>query len=44
MPDSLKELVTWENFHVGFEKADGRLMPKHVKGGIVLVESPYKLR
>lgn len=44
MPDSLKELVTWENFHVGFEKADGRLMPKHVQGGIVLVESPYKLR
>lgn len=44
MPDSLKELVTWENFHVGFEKADGRLMPKHVRGGIVLVESPYKLR
>ena len=44
MPDSLKELVTWENFHVGFEKADGRLMPKHVQGGIVLVESPYKMR
>lgn len=44
MPDSLKELVTWENFHVGFEKTNGRLMPKHVQGGIVLVESPYKLR
>lgn len=44
MPDNIKEKeVTWENFKVGF-KSNHKLMPKHVKGGIVLVNGVFEIR
>jgi hypothetical protein len=35
MPDNVKKLVTWENFQPGLS-LEGKLMPFHVPGGIVL--------
>jgi hypothetical protein len=35
MPSNVKKEVTWDNFHVGLT-LDGKLMPMHVPGGIVL--------
>lgn len=52
MPDNVKELVTWDNFEYGFSNADedgniipghAKLMPKSVPGGVVLVDSVYRL-
>jgi hypothetical protein len=43
MPDSVKEKVTWDNFHVGFTSG-GKLLPKHIKGGLVLVDSDFTLK
>ena len=43
MPDSVKKKVTWENFHVGF-KSNGKLVPKHVPGGVVLVDTEFTLK
>ena len=42
MPDNVKEHVTWDNFHEGLV-LHGKLAPKKVKGGIVLVEGPFSL-
>lgn len=43
MPDSCYQWVTWENFHVG-KTYEGKLKPKHVQGGIVLVDDVYTIR
>lgn len=52
MSDNIKELVTWGNFHFGFSNLDsdgniipghGKLVPKQVPGGVVLVDRPYVL-
>lgn len=43
MTDKIKEDVTWENFHYGFE-SNKKLKPKKVAGGIVLVNTPFKLK
>lgn len=43
MPDRIKEKVTWENFHVGFS-ANGKLIPKQVKGGVVLEDTMFTLK
>lgn len=43
MPDKVKELVTFDNFEVGFKKP-GKLMPKHVNGGIVLVDTEFTIK
>lgn len=43
LPDRCKELVTWENFHPG-AVYEGKLMPKHCKGGLVLVEKEFTIR
>jgi len=43
MPDAVKEKVTFENFEVGF-KGSGKLLPKHVKGGIVLVDTEFTMK
>lgn len=43
MPDNVKEKVTWENFHAGLV-LDGKLMPKHVEGGIVLVDTSFTIK
>ena len=44
MTEEIKKNVTWENFHLEFESVTGKLRPKHVKGGIVLVDTPFKIR
>lgn len=43
MPERIKEKVTFDNFEVGFE-SNGKLMPKHVYGGVVLVDSTFKIK
>lgn len=42
MPDNVKEGVTWENFQVGLSLA-GKLMPKHVAGGIILRDTYFTI-
>lgn len=42
MPDNVKELVTWENFHIGLT-LHGKKRPKHVTGGIVLENSDFTI-
>lgn len=43
MPQRCYKYVTWKNFKVG-SKFKGKLVPKHVKGGIVLVESEFTIK
>jgi hypothetical protein len=43
MPDSIKKHVTFENFEIGF-KSFGKLLPKHVDGGVVLVDTEFTIK
>lgn len=43
MPDNCKSLVTYDNFEYGAE-FDGKLMPKRIKGGVVLRETTYQIK
>lgn len=43
MPDNVKELVTYENFHQG-STFDGKLMPRRFKGGIVLIPTTFTIK
>lgn len=43
MTDEIKKLVTFENFEVGFSSY-GKLMPKHVNGGVVLVDTEFTIK
>lgn len=43
MPDRVKEKVTFDNFNVGF-KSLGKLLPKHVNGGVVLVDTEFTIK
>lgn len=43
MPENVKESVTLENFNIGFT-ADGKLMPKRVKGGVILVDTTFSIK
>lgn len=43
MPDNCKEFVTYDNFEIGSE-FEGKLMPKKVRGGVVLKETTYKIK
>lgn len=43
MPDSVYPYVTWDNFRME-QVYEGKLRPKHVDGGIVLVPTTHKLR
>lgn len=43
MPDRCKKLVTWENFHPG-SVYEGKLMPTHTEGGIILEEKEFTIR
>lgn len=43
MPDNVKELVTWDNFHEGMSYP-GKLLPKRVKGGIVLSPIDFTIK
>lgn len=42
MPKGCYPYVTWENFHVG-STYEGKLQPKHVEGGIVLVDTIFTI-
>jgi len=43
MPDNIKKNVNFDNFHIGLTM-EGKLMPKHVKGGIVLVDTTFSVK
>lgn len=43
MPDAVKEKVTFDTFQRGFT-SNGKLMPKHVSGGVVLVDGVFTLK
>jgi hypothetical protein len=43
MPDKIKEKVTFDNFEVGFTSY-GKLLPKHVDGGVVLVDTEFTIK
>lgn len=42
MPDSCKELVTYDNFKIG-STFPGKLLPKVVKGGVVLIDTVFTI-
>ena len=43
MPDSIKEKVNWDNFEKGFHSY-GKLLPKRVKGGIILKDTEFTIK
>lgn len=43
MPDKLKQMVTMDNFNRG-ESFHGKLVPKVVKGGVILVETDFTIK
>jgi hypothetical protein len=43
MPSQVKGKVTFENFEVGFSSF-GKLLPKHVNGGVVLVDTEFTIK
>lgn len=43
MPDKVKENVHFDNFHRGFSSY-GKLTPKHVNGGVVLVDTVFTIK
>lgn len=43
MPDNIKELVTYDNFHPG-STFDGKLMPRRFPGGIVLMPTTFTIK
>jgi hypothetical protein len=43
MPEKIKEYVSFNNFEVGFTSY-GKLLPKHVDGGVVLVDTEFTIK
>ena len=43
MPDNCKKDVTYDNFKCG-SIYEGKLMPKVIKGGVILVETTYQIK
>ena len=43
MNDAIKEDVTWDNFHRGYE-SNKKLKPKNVRGGVILEEIPFTIK
>ena len=43
MPDSVKSKITFDNFYEGFT-SDGKLMPKRVAGGTVLIDTTFTIK
>lgn len=43
MTDIIKEEITFDNFCIGFESSK-KLKPKKVKGGVVLIDSPFTIK
>jgi hypothetical protein len=43
MPETIKKFVSFRNFEVGFSSY-GKLLPKHVDGGVVLVDTLFTIK
>lgn len=43
MPAGVYPHVTWENYHIGVEYKEGKLMPKRCVGGVVLENTTMKI-
>jgi hypothetical protein len=43
MPDAIKQHVNFDNFEIGFSSF-GKLAPKHVRGGVVLIDSKFTIK
>lgn len=43
MPTSCYKHVTWDNFHI-HSSFEGKLVPKHVKGGIILADTIFTIK
>lgn len=43
MPERIKRFVSWNNFERGFS-CHGKLLPKHVKGGVVLIDTEFTIK
>lgn len=43
MPDTIKKKVTFDNFKIGFSSW-GKLLPKQVNGGVVLVDTEFTIK
>lgn len=43
MPETIKNRVTFKTFNVGFTSY-GKLLPKHVNGGVVLVDTEFTIK
>ena len=43
MPDAIKQHVNFDNFEIGFSSF-GKLAPKHVRGGVVLIDSKITIK
>lgn len=43
MPKTCYKYVTWDNFRTGFT-CGGKLMYKHVKGGVILEDSEFTIK
>lgn len=44
MPDRIKQKLTFDTFKIGFHSPTGKLVPKQVKNGTVLIDRPYTLK
>lgn len=44
MPDSIKNICSYEDFHDGMTWEHGKLIQKHVKGGCLLVDTGYTIK
>lgn len=43
MTPEIKDIVTWDNFHIGF-KSDKKRQQKIVKGGVVICDVPFEIK
>jgi hypothetical protein len=43
MPEQVKKKVSWRTFKIGFS-SNGKLIPDHIKGGIVLRDSEFSIK
>lgn len=43
MPDKIKDNVTFDNFEIGFTSY-GKLLPKQVDGGVVLIDTEFTIK
>ena len=44
MPDSIKSICSFDDFHDGMSWSTGKLMQKHVTGGCLLVDTGFTIK